>query len=345
MQQHFFLHIGQHKTGTSSIQAFMDANREKLANNGIFFPALGRFGSHHDLIIADPTTRLPEDAQREAWQRYINEAQASGCKKVVISSEDLAFRATQEDVRQIGELLNGHTVTVLIFIRRNDLLMQSWYIQKLKWGAFTGTPEELIQQSPMPPLEMVNRWAEVFGEENIRVVPFERASITPSLNHVFWDLIEEEMDESYVSVDSKDVSPSGERLAAMALLAKMRSSGMLEDSVFHSILSLVRNAPSDMFPVRKKGSIFSPELQRKLMKAYEEDYRELAIRYLGREDGVFFQEPWVVDEEVNPLLGGIPSLSPDSVASLLMLMQRDHQRKVDRLKRKTLSGRLKRLFK
>jgi hypothetical protein len=95
-----------------------------------------------------------------------------------------------------------------------------------------------------------------------------------------------------------------------------------------------------MFPVRKKGSIFSPELQRKLMKAYEEDYRELAIRYLGREDGVFFQEPWVVDEE-----GGIPSLSPDSVASLLMLMQRDHQRKVDRLKRKTLSGRLKRLFK
>lgn len=309
MKQHYFIHIGQHKTGTSSIQAFMNANREVLHRHGVHFPQVGKHGSHHDLIIDEAITRLPGDEQKKAWQRYIDEAQASGCKKVVISSEDLAFRATSEDVRQIGELLKGHSVTVLIFIRRNDLLMQSWYIQELKWGSFTDTPEELIKQSPMPPLEMVNRWADVFGAENIRVTPFERASITPSLNHVFWDLIEEELHDEYVTVETKNISPSGERLAAMVLLAKMRSSGMLEDSAFRSMLSLVRNAPGEVFSVSKTGAIFPPELQRKLIEMYEKDYRELAIRFLGRDDGVFFQEPCVVDEK-----GGIPALSPESVA-------------------------------
>ena len=48
------LHIGQSKTGTSAIQAYLSLNRKELARNGILYPSVKIWGMPVDLGNHNP---------------------------------------------------------------------------------------------------------------------------------------------------------------------------------------------------------------------------------------------------------------------------------------------------
>ena len=41
-----FIHIGLHKTGTTTFQTFLHHNRKTLINAGVFYPEMGEHESH-----------------------------------------------------------------------------------------------------------------------------------------------------------------------------------------------------------------------------------------------------------------------------------------------------------
>lgn len=56
---HLVLHIGTHKTGTTSFQNMMWKNARKLANYGVIYPRIhARHTGHHGLIAEE--TQLPK---------------------------------------------------------------------------------------------------------------------------------------------------------------------------------------------------------------------------------------------------------------------------------------------
>lgn len=87
-------HIGPHKTGSTSIQHFMDANYKSLKKQDILYPKSGRIDNkgtvtslHHPLIKSffekdqiDTETQI---------QNLKDEIESSGAKVVIISSEVL----------------------------------------------------------------------------------------------------------------------------------------------------------------------------------------------------------------------------------------------------------------
>lgn len=333
MPQHYYLHIGTGKTDTTSIQSFLSANRDALRSRGVYYPRNRgwRFG-HHELIQDQDNVRLPLEKQKKAWLRLIKEAARSGCEKVVVSSERLATLAQVEDIRQIRGILAGHRITVIYYIRRHDEFMPSSYNQMLRAGDIILTSEEYSEQHNRNYLEIINRWASVFGDESITVFPFEKKTLMPSLVHTFLRCIGEEMQADYREQADKNRSPHADVLEAMVAVTRVAGCGVFDPADLMEFNEFITGAPCSL--VRPKGPfrIYSPRQQYELVARNKETYEEIARRFLGREDGVLFEAPLPASDVEEP--DAAFSLSAESLFMILAAIQVKNNRRFDRLQNK-----------
>jgi len=134
------VHVGIHKTGTTSIQGVLDAEYERLRDNGILYPKAGRgikneivMPLHHPLILS-----LIDDNDQaaffhiEALRTEIHEAAPT---TVIISSEVLSREYLSSQVfRDIQRIFPEASRTWMIYLRRQDRLAMSRYAEGIKTG-------------------------------------------------------------------------------------------------------------------------------------------------------------------------------------------------------------------
>jgi hypothetical protein len=131
-----FLHIGLPKTGTTSIQAAMDASVESLARAGILVPAGGHRGQRvavYDLF----GNRTPGGDDREtpgAFAALMAEARSTTLERVLISEEDLGV-ARPRHVRRLVHSLPGCRVHVVIGVRDLARTLTSAWQQAVVLGS------------------------------------------------------------------------------------------------------------------------------------------------------------------------------------------------------------------
>ena len=117
------LHVGTHKTGSTSIQWGLTHARDMLANAGICYPLAGspeqwRFGQH-DLAWSQirRATHLPgnitggrtfdEGGRAALWQTLREEIDASNAHTIVLSSEEFDV-LNAEEIASVGEALRDY---------------------------------------------------------------------------------------------------------------------------------------------------------------------------------------------------------------------------------------------
>lgn len=135
---HVFVHIGTHKTGTTSVQAFLRSHASELAQSGIIVPTAGTLSKdsgHHNLAF-----QLTGDTRYDPILGGLNELLAqlrhSTARRAVISSEDLSGLVSRPDgLRRLETALGreGHSVSWVMFIRRVDDFSESMYTTL--WGS------------------------------------------------------------------------------------------------------------------------------------------------------------------------------------------------------------------
>jgi hypothetical protein len=116
-----YIHAGTHKTGTSSIQAFLALNRERFAANGVLIPRAAsepydHLAAHHS--IPRELCGSPMDAGSLA--ALSNELAQSDAAAACISSEDFsllsrspqALIAIRDAIRRAG-----FTPKIIMFLR------------------------------------------------------------------------------------------------------------------------------------------------------------------------------------------------------------------------------------
>jgi len=170
---HVILHIGPHKTGTTYLQDVLAALRDRLAERGICFPAIWSEAtggtSHRDLawaIRSGDLGRIPEQIQ---------EILASGYRTVVVSSEDLSSMALHQIV-QLRTFFGP--ARIVYYVRRWPERLPSTWQEIVKHGYAESLPEFFSAQVShyhgflMRDLVILDRYAAVFGAENIRVVSY-----------------------------------------------------------------------------------------------------------------------------------------------------------------------------
>jgi SAM-dependent methyltransferase len=127
------LHIGTHKTATTTVQDTLAANRDLLARHGIVYPKLDRFAGHHTLAtqwIDLPEIYTGRRPAAEMWQQIVDE-HAGTDATVFVSSEELSrWRPRAVDMAELARVLAPFEQRTVICTLRNQIsYIQSIFLQ------------------------------------------------------------------------------------------------------------------------------------------------------------------------------------------------------------------------
>lgn len=146
------LHIGTHKTATTTIQNVFALNADLLAQHGVIYPRLNRHSGHHGLVCdwaphLSPVYDL-KGGSRKALQR-LSKDYGKGDHTVFLSSEEFS-RGTpghQVDFTEVRDLLSGFDqIEVVCVLRQQWQFLQSVYLEVAK-VATTPHPTTLVQSA------------------------------------------------------------------------------------------------------------------------------------------------------------------------------------------------------
>jgi len=195
------LHIGTAKTGTTSLQEFLAANRMILQREGILYPLSAGNGKSHALLSLIPqddlasrhalTLRVAQTIRnlelfreelKDALTEELNGRSDRRPDKVIMSSEYCSTRLlTDEAVQGLRDFLSPifSDIKIVVYIRRQDEYLLSRYSTGVKAG---GTTPLEIPSSPdavafFDHWELLSRWARFFGRAQIVCRKYERDSL------------------------------------------------------------------------------------------------------------------------------------------------------------------------
>lgn len=164
-----YLHIGTVKTGSTAIQSFMEANAERLAAQGILYPASARNGRHKHFFLKHELRRSRGEGGQE-WAAMRSELAASPHPKALISDEGFALLEAS-DVAHIHRLLGPGETTIVVYLRDYASWLPSLYAEYTKNGRnlldFDAYFEQVMAQPSQA--QVIAHWAAVFGWERICV--------------------------------------------------------------------------------------------------------------------------------------------------------------------------------
>jgi hypothetical protein len=177
------IHVGPHKTGTTTVQSAFHHNREALAANGVHY-----VGS--DLQPTRPvkavTGAIKKPAEREHelgnWHELVGQARDADARCVVLSSEFLC-EADERAAAQVVEDLGSGSVRVVVTLRPLAKILPSQWQQFVQAGnvqPFHEWVEQKLERFEEPGDDLfwrrhrhdllVTRWAGVVGPDNVSVV-------------------------------------------------------------------------------------------------------------------------------------------------------------------------------
>lgn len=121
------IHIGAHRTATTSVQDSLFQNKERLKELGYLYPYNTR--RHQKLrnqLLADELSVEESSAQMTS--------EADGCEHdihtIILSDEDFGYIENGDFFAKFKEYFN---VKIFFVLRRQDVWLESWYLQNTKW--------------------------------------------------------------------------------------------------------------------------------------------------------------------------------------------------------------------
>lgn len=185
MKPIIYLHIGLHKTGSTSIQATLFSNRAKLLEHGVNYFAIGQNHSEtlHPLFSGSPltyhlnqrhgiNTKRKAERKNSATRRTLRrELEANTSPRFVISGEDLCTLSADAVTRMREELSPyAGSFRVIVYVRDPIKYINSAFQERLR----NGENFAQIAAAPLSPGYMrISRYNRVFGRQNVDIRLFE----------------------------------------------------------------------------------------------------------------------------------------------------------------------------
>jgi len=120
------IHFGIHRTGTTSIHSALVNNLSCLSEYGYLYPDLGVERRH----VRTAWQLISKKIDGDRLVKLIKEEIQPSTKKIILSSEDFS---QLRDFRWLEVLSNHFDLSASVYLRRQDLWLESWYNQHIKW--------------------------------------------------------------------------------------------------------------------------------------------------------------------------------------------------------------------
>lgn len=143
-----YVHIGVFKTGTTSIQHFLDKNIGGLADQGVLYPKTGRHphspaqhGVIGEMFLPEPLSAahftLPGSIDRQSLLKaLLDEIEASPASRIILSSEALCTLAP-EQVGEFGQQFKNFDIVPIVYLRNFPDLADASYQTHVIWNMTT----------------------------------------------------------------------------------------------------------------------------------------------------------------------------------------------------------------
>ncbi len=183
------IHVGTHKTGTTSLQLFLDANYEELHKGGLYLPRAGRpaemaWGNHRlawELLV---------NGESEDLRALVAELREVSPPCAMLTSEDLSLLWARPDaLAMLAESLAsvGYAPKVLMYLRSQAAYAESMYVERIKQAHLRPIAEYLeevwttgryVQPGSAINIEftysrLIRPFVEAFGRENVELRIFQ----------------------------------------------------------------------------------------------------------------------------------------------------------------------------
>ena len=193
-----FLHIGFGKTGTSFIQSSLAFSRAELKNKGVHYPVLserreGKYGlinSGNGYILSrllNPALRNEMFETASAWHQLEESIMETSCDLVLISSEGLPSAKTSL-LAELKDFLELRKVSIKVIVFLRSFLEHSFsrWSQGVKRHGFTHKWEEVCSSQHIPSCNVLTKYANVFGKDNILVFNYDyrRKNLLESFSNI-----------------------------------------------------------------------------------------------------------------------------------------------------------------
>jgi hypothetical protein len=192
------LHIGPHKTGTTSLQAALRENSATLKAHGVEYltqdtkPAANR--------VARSLLRLPfigkEVVPYAEWEQFAQKINQSDAPRIILSGEEFSFCGSKE-IHELARTFGVDRLHVVITIRPIARILPSHWQLDLRAGATTKHLDDWLQEKLHPSLAqrcasmlglqksfwflhrhdaLYQRWAKILGRRAVTVVIVDEAN-------------------------------------------------------------------------------------------------------------------------------------------------------------------------
>ena len=165
-----FLHIGAHKTGSTSIQMRFARNAETLKRHGVLYP-LGHFPrfpyQHSEIVDMLTPERVGELASYLG--DVLGQATASGCRTIVLSGEAMSnLSGEKAALLHDAACSAGFRPIAVVFFRPYVSYVRSLASEMMKKGDRFVTPRELAERlAGFDEAATTERFASAFEAENV----------------------------------------------------------------------------------------------------------------------------------------------------------------------------------
>ena len=302
-----YLHIGTHKTGTTTIQSILSANQEAILAQGYYYSKKCRIritpGNHPlawallhgDRMLNEQTGEILDLSC--AWSDFLEEI-PQAAENIIISSEYFClFR--DEQVLTLKEILANFRVIPILYLRRQDKFLLSLYSENVKSNGHFESVHSFIQnqQEKVDYLGIIDRWSRAFGHENMVIGLYTLGEGNTDLIGDFLSKIGIVMDRDELKIGDRrfNVNPP------IKLLKIIRFLNWLMHGKFSMSLAQCRqlytrnllsrhivNAASLIPDKILSDHWLSVPEREDLISSFEAMNAKIATEYLGKPDGKLF---------------------------------------------------------
>ena len=232
------LHIGQSKTGTSAIQAFLTLNRDRLREHRILYPAARvkgmtlNLGAHN--AVADSLLgkiQFPYLSANAYFDQFFDDAKKISANLLILSAEHFFggepriwgvrdeaeyFELYRKKIEILASYLAGHDVSILAYLRPQVDWMESAVSQTVRIERLIS--QRRIYQNDrqfyelMRPLlkyaDLLDAWQEGINPSSLTVIPYvrnalhQKSSVADFLKQAGLDRIDFEYADSNLQVNT-----------------------------------------------------------------------------------------------------------------------------------------------
>ena len=369
-----FLHVGFHKTGTTSLQDALNRNRKELQSQGIVYPKTRKFRAQHEFAWSV--------GQRGWGWKQFGGSQAgpgparrmfklirSSKQNLIISSEFLS-ELSPEHIKKLASSIGDKELRVIFTVRPVAKILPSAYQQEVKNGSKL-TYDKWLARVLDPEKESrvrtrfwrrhshhleIAKWAEIVGVANISVIVSDE-SRPGFLTDSFFELIGASTNSFRES--KKDIVNRSMDVAEMELLRRINEKfdrNLGWDEYVASIRSTIvktwtQSIPSENSP----GRLANPEKFKdridQRVREVTEGIRNLGVEVIGDVDSLakakygsnVIPEQINIDVLVEPILARTRASVLDSykTSSLIKIALRRARRNLKREYRQLIGKRQK----